>query len=70
MAHITKIVFDGKGRPHWFPVTDAFMHRLSDYEKLQTVDFSESEKEWFRRPLSAERSEWPQTRGLPSLVGP
>lgn len=55
---MVRIVFDGTGKPHWFNVNTAnYMHRLTDLQKLQTVDFSESEKEWFRRPLSAERSD-------------
>lgn len=49
---ITVIQFDNLGRPSWRSVDTAkFIHRLSDLETKKTIEFSEFEKEWFKKPL-------------------
>ena len=53
---ITIIQFDKLGRPSWRSVdTGKFIHKLDEMTVNKTLEFSESEKAWFRKPLT-ERS--------------
>lgn len=55
---MTRINFDANGKPHWITVPDTgkFIHKLSDYQVTETLEFSEAELAWFKKPLT-ERSE-------------
>jgi hypothetical protein len=50
---ITRIVFDANRVPTFVQVnTGKFMHNMSEYDRLKTMEFTEDEKRWFRKPLT------------------
>lgn len=58
---MTRIIFDNKGKPHWFkvPASGAFLHNVEQYAAIATADaevrtvpFTQEDLDWFRKPVS------------------
>lgn len=52
---ITVIQFDKSGKPHWHKVdTGKFIHKLDDLTVRQTLEFTQADRDWFKKPIKSD----------------